>query len=167
MVTLNCPFCRQPMQAPDQVPQVKCPACGRTVPVPLQGTIVVPPQVRAVASVPMQVPMESQQPMIFVNTAPHSQPRLQPGGWFSRSFSSASAVLLALLLFFTVIVGVPVALVCGGCMMVNSSLQEAIAKRQAEEETVRKLAMTHLEQHGILEISSDAVLIDSFWRAGE
>jgi hypothetical protein len=69
-----------------------------------------------------------------------------------------------LLLFTTVLVGVPIVLVCGGCLTLIGTAGKVAEKmgeeRQAKTDKVKKLVMPHLRQHGITQLSESTVLVD-------
>src|SRR4051794_7920306 len=109
---LQCPHCRSPVaDSPDLAGQtVACPNCAKHFTMPAAVSIVAPQAIQSRQPLPFQ----QQQPMVFVQTSAPRQPRLQAGGWFARSFASASGVVLAVLLILFGGTALAVLMVCGG-----------------------------------------------------
>lgn len=75
---------------------------------------------------------EQPQPQIVVvhSPSPRREPRLKAGGWFARSFMSASGVMLAVCLF---LFGIPL-LLCGGVLLGNGCQMAREAQQRAFEQ---------------------------------
>lgn len=161
MIPVTCQACGKSLQASDAAggKSVRCPHCQAVVPVPPSLPSPLPPR----QIFPPPVP-QFQQPVILVNTAAPQQPRLESQGWFSRSFSSASGVLLALLAFTAIVVGLPILFVCGGCLMLGASATkhsgEFREQQRVEDDAVKKLALPILKSRSnIVELSDECTVL--------
>ena len=117
--------------------RAKCPKCGQPILVPE-----LPPNEPALiaSSVHPPVSAPSPPPPITPSYVPPAQPtvvlvgnqepRLEAGGWFARAFTTTSGIVIALIVFGLAAVGVPVLLVCGGCLMFANQVGESIEKER-------------------------------------
>ncbi len=118
----KCPKCQQPIL----VPKLTDPPSQALTPTSYHPPAMPPPISPAHAPAP--------QPTVVV--VGNQEPRLQSGGWFARAFTTMSGIIVAVLLFLLVAVGLPVMVVCGGCLymagQVGESIEEASKKIEAE-----------------------------------
>jgi hypothetical protein len=169
MAVVNCPHCQNGITNDPRLAGqvVSCPHCSKQFRMPAAVSVLPPPTpaVRQPQRPPGIHVEDQQRPVnILVNTS-DTRPRLEAGGWFSRSFSSASGVLLALLLFTVLLVGVPVVLVCGGCLTLLNTAGKVAEKvseeRKSRTEKAKKFAMQHLQQRGIEKFSDGTGLVET------
>lgn len=162
MNIVHCPYCQGEIQSlPALVgKQVLCPHCRQQMQMP--GGVSVSGQLLPQEPEPPPFLVRSQPHVVFVT---HSQPRLRSSGWFSRGFSSASGVLLAIALFLTAMIGVPMFLMCGGFMTTASRVvSEANDRREQLTANAKKISEPHLARFGVVQIAEGAV---AFERAGD
>lgn len=149
---------------------MRCSHCGTEV--AESGTVVACPQcTRPIFPAPALVPGQvlppvrntpANAPIILVAGGPHlPHRRLESGGWFSRGFSAASGVLLAMVCLCALVMLVGFGVLFGGCEMIRSTVAEYKDKADAENARLtseaRRLAMPHLRKKGIVQLADDAL----------
>lgn len=140
MLTFPCPHCGASLAHVRSLVgnSTKCPHCGEQFVMPETASAplgLVPTSVQAPAEIHPRPQFAAPPPTIIV--AGHREPRLEAGGWFTRAFSTTSGVVLALLLFAALIIGVPIVVVCGGCLLVVKGVGDTVADAAKRAEANR------------------------------
>jgi hypothetical protein len=58
---------------------------------------------------------------------------MEAGGWFARGFTTTAGIMVAVLACLFVFVVLPMILLCGGCGLVFTSLEQAAEKARIEQ----------------------------------
>ncbi|MGH8246416.1 MAG: hypothetical protein ACREUU_08280 [Gammaproteobacteria bacterium] len=133
MAAFSCPHCGVSIKENPTLAgrRVRCPKCQQPFDLPAaRSPALLPTSVHPPAATPPITPhpVPSAQPTVVLVGS--QQPRMDAGGWFARAFTTTSGIVVAVLLFGLVIVGLPIAVVCGGCFMLANQVGEQIEKER-------------------------------------
>lgn len=158
MSIVNCPHCRQGVANDPQLAgkPVACPHCRGQFRMP--GTLATVPAA-PLPAVPQSTELQAihiedqRRPVnILVNAGGHRE-RLKPGGWFTRSFSSAAGALIATVLILGAVCG-------GGVFWVRYKIDEVKTASRKRLDQAKKMALRELPHHGVQQLAEDCVFAE-------